>query len=310
MQKERVLMISSSSDTTEPASAAATESDEERHARYRRERHTELMAALEELTDLAADAGPNAGLAADFLRLEISASVCDGTIPERIARLHSIARTLDVEIEEHPSESSLQFWARKRYESGVDYHAHVIVYGDDIAEAKAALAALKSAERITVDYRLSHGGLQIRKLVTRELELLGVDVTDGDDNGLVDAVVTQVDETVRVERSDSSYTLPRVGECVSIKAYAQAIAMWVKGTPVEDIPCPASPTQAVRAMRHDGAVLTAHTAPCCYSRHITALVESGFAVVDLDDKVASVARDVAPANIACGFRFDLAGGAR
>lgn len=271
-------------DTIAPAAEAVTEPDEEQLARYRRERHAELMDALEHLTDMVADAGPDAGLGGDVLRVELDVSLYDGSITERSARLHAIAAALDVEIEEHPHGDTVQFWARRRRE-GVDYHATVIAKGDaEIAEARAALAET-APERVTVDYRVEHDWSVTGRAVTAALARHGVDVYTGPaeaDHG--HPTVTPLDaqrdtDRVFVDCGDYGAGLPVVEQCVSVDAYAATIAAYVRGD--YDTPCPARPAIAFRAIRADGAVLTAYA---CEPYHDDAdgdLIDEGYTVVRL-----------------------------
>jgi hypothetical protein len=302
--KGKVLMIDI--DTTELAAEAATEPVEDRHTRQRRERHVALMAGLEELTDLLADAGPGSDMAGDWGRVTVHVGIYDGTIEERIARLITVGHALDAEIIEREHHDTVHFRADREFSEELEYTCAIIATGDEIAVARAALAADAATERITVDYRVDHGAS--RYTVIAALAQFGVDAILESPAGLsddaanrADVIVTETGDKIKVERYIEHYLLPAPADCVSVDAYAEALAMWVKGTPEFEIPCPARPVHAARAIRSDGSVLTAYSCGHC-SDDAAKLTDQGYTVVWLNPGQVPTGPE-----IACGLHAEMAG---
>jgi hypothetical protein len=294
-------VVKTYTDTIELAAEAATESDEERRARYRRERHAALMAGLEELTDLLADAGPAADMAGDHAHIEINVGLWDGTPTEQIHRLVPIARVLEVEITETPHKGSIHYYAKKKFANGLDYTAYVIAREDEIEEAQAALAVL-AAERITVDYRVEHDADTIAE-VCKAFARHGVDIrTDLADADHDHPVITLggMGAFVAIDRDGEGIGVPTLGASASADAYVRAIAAYLKG---DEVPCPLAPTIALRGVHRDGRIITEYVAKGCLGDHVDALQADDFAVVTLDDAA------IPAGEIICGHRVEL-GGAR
>lgn len=304
--RKDVLMITT--DTTELAAEAATETEAEWRERRRRERHQQLMSNLEVLTDLVADAGPLGEVGGDHVDIKINIGLFDGTMTEQIGRLHAFATTLGTQVEErpYPERSSVHYAVNATPTEGIEIHAFVVagcagMRPDEVTEAKAAHAAL-IADRITVSYEIEHDADTAAE-VTAALSRHGIDaVVDiaGLDHG--HPTVTVNDDRIFVDNGDFGGGLPALARCVGVEAYAAAIAAYVRGD--FDGPCPARPDYAVRAIHTDGTVVTAYACEPYHDDLGGDLDDDGFTVVRLD------ADFPIPTGIACGHRTELLGGAR
>jgi hypothetical protein len=297
-------VVKTYTDTIEPAAEMATESDEERRARYRRERHAALMAGLEELTDLLRAAGPGSDLAGEWGRVTVHAGIYDGTIEERITRLAMVARTIDAEIFERDHNDDVHFRVERTFSAELEYTCAIIATGDDeIAAARAAVAAVAATERITVDYQIEHEPA-VASEVRAALAARGVEArTDlaGEDHGRP-TVTPNGEGLIFVDNGDNGGGLPALAQCVSLDAYATAIAAYVR-CDFDGASCPARPDTAFRAIRADGAVLTVYACGHYHDDADGELIEEGFTVVRLANDITI------PTGVKCGHRVEL-GGAR
>jgi hypothetical protein len=299
-------------DTTEPAAAAATE-DDERHTRRRREQHAALLAGLEELTDLLADAGPTGDLFDSCTHVELYTCLdaSNGTVSDRVRRIASVAQSLDIEVTTSTTAAgTVHYRAEKiltgeKYAEAVTFSMYTIVDTADVPEAQAALAEA-TPKLVAVDYRVDHG--TSRYSVVDALAQFGVDAILESPTGLsdeaarrADVIVSEVGDKIKVERYSEHFVLPAPADCVSVEAYAEAVAMWVKGTPEFEIPCPARPVHAARAIRSDGSIVTAYSCGHC-ADGTSALTDQGYTVVWLNP--GQVPTDP---EIACGLRAEMAG---
>jgi hypothetical protein len=300
----------STSNTTEVAAPAASESDEERHARRRRERHTALLAGLEELTDLLADAGPTGDLLDSCTHVELYTCLdaSNGSVSDRVRRIASVAQSLNIEVTTSTAaDGRVHYRAEKilagtKYAEAVSFSMYTIVDTPDVPQAQAALAEA-TPKRVPVDYRADHG--TSRYTVVDALAQFGVDAILESPTGLsdgsarrADVIVTEAGDKIKVERYSEQFVLPAPSDCVSVEAYAEALAMWAKGTHELEIPCPARPVHAARGVHFDGSVVTVNTCHSC-DDGVDALTERGFTMVRLRPG------QVPETGVACGERIEV-----
>lgn len=293
-------------DTTEPATEAATEDDETRRIR---ERHVALLDGLQALTDFIADVGPAAGITDDYSRAELRTCLGneDGSPAERVLRILEIARTLGVEMtSSNTTSGNVHYHATKGFGPAVEFDAFTIVDEEDAEKAAAALADAAAAERVTVDYRVDHANAGTAAAVRQALASFGVDAAQSDGFAVepdVDAVVTAEADGVVVSCYNRDFVLPQLGRCVSVEAYAEAIALFMNGTVPAEIPCPARPAKAMRGIHHNGSIVSAYACGGCHDFDAAALRSDGYTVITL---AAAVPLPAGP-EIACGLRVEMAG---
>lgn len=284
----------------------ARESAAERYDRQRRERHADLMSGLEALTDLLADVGPTGDLLDDYTSVELRSCLGkhDGSIEENMRRLVSLARSLDTEVFAHAdAEDRLHVRVEHKLSPAVRVEAFSVIARADAEEAKAALAAAQTAERVTVDYRVEHDETTARE-VTAAFARHGVDVrADIADTDHEHPTVDAGPVDVFVDLGEFGAGLPLLADCVSVDAYAATIAAYVRGDFVDfdDLPCPLRATATQRGIHSDGRVITEYIAEGCAHAHTDARAEhNGFTVVRLDNA------DI-PVGTVCGHRVEMAG---
>lgn len=288
---------------TDTAAEADTETMAEWHARRRRERHQQLLDNLEYLADLIADAGPLSEISGDAVGIKVNIGVFDGSIVEQVDRLHAVADALGARVEERPNASgtSVHYAVDVEPAEGIEIHAFVVagcagLKPEEIAEAAAAHQA-RLAARVTVDYQVEHDDA-LAEEVRVALAARGVDArTDLADSDHGHPTVTRTGDHAFVDHGDFGAGLPALEQCVSVEAYVGTIAAYARAD-FDSTPCPARPDTAFRAIRDDGAALTAYACAVYHGDQDGDLREEGFTVVRL--RPGQV-----PATAVCGERIEV-----